>query len=336
MAATNNPLEGPPTLPPVSAQTLTIAGILVTVHGLAELPPNCTSVTCLWLLNPRLQTKETMAPIATALITRWNTHSQSQSPTLSAPRTGLIAAAFDARNHGTRLATPLHNEAWRQGNPTHAQDMFGVYAGTAADCAGLIDHLPSYLPGLPALAHAVLGVSLGGHAAWHVLLSDPRVRAGVVGIGCPDYARLMADRARLSRRETYLSTTPPGAGFFGSPDFPPALVDAVARFDPAGLLLPAGADAPVSDPARARFRALVRQRLQGKRILNLSGAEDKLVPYAAGAPFLKVFKEVVADKALDVGFEDVLFEGTGHVFSAAMVERAGEWVCEVLGGRGGG
>jgi dienelactone hydrolase len=32
-----------------------------------------------------------------------------------------------------------------------------------------------------------MGVSLGGHAAWQVLFNDPRVTAGVVIIGCPDY-----------------------------------------------------------------------------------------------------------------------------------------------------
>jgi dienelactone hydrolase len=34
-----------------------------------------------------------------------------------------------------------------------------------------------------------MGISLGGHAAWQVLFADPRVTAGVVIIGCPDYMR---------------------------------------------------------------------------------------------------------------------------------------------------
>lgn len=342
MAATNNPLEGATsTAPAVSAQTFTIAGILVTVHGLAELPSHVSSVACLWLLHPRLQKRETMAPIASQVVSTWN--ARISSGTTSSPK-GLIAVAFDQRNHGSRLVDALHNEAWRQGNPRHAQDMFSCYHGTATDCSHLIDHLESYIfhtPTSPTITtHLALGISLGGHATWHCLLSDPRITAGVVGIGCPDYTRLMTDRARLSKRKTYTSTTPPGATFLGSTDFPPALRTAIAQFDPAGLFLPGsfnptGPDPPPSPAALARFKALVRDRLAGKRILNLSGRDDKLVPYAAGEPFLDVFKQVLRDDpGLDVRFEDVLFDGVGHAFPSQMVDCAAEWLCAVLEGEG--
>lgn len=335
MAATNNPLEGPsPASPAVSAQTFTIAGILVTIHGLAEVPPTATSVACLWLLNPRLQTKETMAPVAAEIITAWSARQPKN--------VGLIAAAFDQRNHGSRLVDKLHNEAWRQGNPRHAQDMFGCFHGTAADCAQLIDHLPAYVFNTPASPrvekHFVLGISLGGHAVWHVLLSDPRVTAGVVVIGCPDYTRLMADRARLSKRDSYTRSSPPGAAFLGSEDFPPALLDAVAKYDPAGLMLPGvsnpvGKDLQPSARALEQMKAVASARLGGKKILNLSGREDKLVPYAAGEAFLRTFKEVVvSDPALDVEFEDVLFDGVGHAYSTDMAENATGWLCGIMEG----
>lgn len=338
MAATNNPLEGTsPTSSPVSAQTFTIAGILVTVHGLAELPSHVTSVACLWLLNPRLQTKETMAPIASQLISAWNAHTPKSI--------GLIAAAFDQRNHGSRLVDPLHNEAWRQGNPRHAQDMFGCYHGTAVDCSQLIDHLGSYIfpsPSSPQITtHFALGISLGGHATWHCLLSDPRIVAGIVGIGCPDYTRLMTDRARLSKRPSYTSSTPPGASFLGSEDFPPALLTAISQYDPAGLLLPGcfnptGPDPTPSPAALTRFHMLLRERLSGKQILNLSGKIDKLVPYAAGEAFLAEFKNAVdGDASLGIGFEDVLFDGVGHAFSPAMAEKAAQWLCGILEGLDG-
>ena len=335
MAATNNPLEGASTASTaVSSQTFTIAGILVTVHGLAELPSNLSSVACLWLLNPRLQTKETMAPIAAQLISSWN----AQKP----KAVGLIAAAFDQRNHGSRLVDKLHNEAWRQGNPRHAQDMFGCYHGTSVDCSHLISYLESYIfhdtaPSPPRITnHFALGISLGGHATWHCLLSDPRITAGVVGIGCPDYTRLMTDRARLSKLTTYTDSSPPGADFLGSTDFPPALQTAVAQFDPAGLLLPGCFNPTGSDPAPSkaaldRFKTIARERLGGKQILNLSGRDDKLVPYAAGEPFLDVFKQILQeDTSLNIGFEDVLFDGVGHAFPKAMADKATEWLCDIL------
>lgn len=340
MAATTNPLEGTHTSadPTVSSQTFTIAGILVTVHGLSELPSSATSVACLWLLHPRLQKRETMAPIAAQVISTWN--SRIHSGKAGKQPTGLIAVAFDQRNHGSREVDKLHNEAWRSGNPRHAQDMFGCYHGTATDTSHLINHLESYIFNTPTgpkiTQHLALGISLGGHATWHCLLSEPRITAGVVGIGCPDYTRLMTDRARLSKLKTYTDTSPPGSSFLGSPDFPQALQDAIAQYDPAGLLLPGyfNPTAPSSPPSKAtldRFKILVRERLQGKRILNLSGKVDKLVPYAAGEPFYKIFKQVLdEDKSLDVAWEDVLFDGVGHAFPKGMADKATEWICEVL------
>lgn len=35
--------------------------------------------------------------------------------------------------------------------------------------------------------HLALGVSLGGHSVWQLMFAEPRVTAGVVIIGCPDY-----------------------------------------------------------------------------------------------------------------------------------------------------
>jgi hypothetical protein len=185
MAATTNPLQGiqNATDLPVSSQTLTIAGILVTIHGLDELPSSPSNVACLWLLNPRLQTKETMAPIARRVISTWNKRLQD-GPAGKHPK-GLIAAAFDQRNHGSRKVDDLHNQAWREGNESHAQDMFSCYHGTATDTSQLIDHVESYLftaqNGPHITQHFALGISLGGHATWHCLLSDPRITAGVVG-----------------------------------------------------------------------------------------------------------------------------------------------------------
>ena len=342
MDASENHVEGSPANPiesasetAVSSQTITIAGILVTVHGLSELPSSCTSVACLWLLHPRLQTKATMAPIATQVIQAWNARNTSSK--------GLIAISFDQRNHGSRLVDPLHNEAWRQDNPRHAPDMFSCYHGTANDTSHLLSHLTSYIlntPGSPKITqHLCLGVSLGGHAAWHCILSDPRITAAVVVIGCPDYTRVMTDRARLSKRESYTKSSPPGSSFLGSEDFPQALMDAIAEFDPAGLLLPGCFDpeAPGElkpEPGKAkldRMRVLVRERLHGKQILNLYGKKDKLVPYAAGEPFLRQFKEVLAqDPSLDVVFEDVGYKGVGHKFDSKMAEKATEWICGVL------
>lgn len=179
--------EDLPPPPAVSIKTLHVAGILVDIHGLAELPPTATQVSVLWLHHPRTRSKEQMTDIAARAVTAWNASSKAASDR------GLIAAAFDQRNHGGRQVLKLANEAWRGGNPTHAQDMFGVVAGTVADTRGLIDLLPGYLfheGGEVARTidqHLVLGWSLGGHSCWQLMFADPRVTAGISVIGCPDF-----------------------------------------------------------------------------------------------------------------------------------------------------
>jgi hypothetical protein len=193
--STPNPLSDTHSTPPpsVSQKTIPIAGIHTTIYGLEELPSTCTSVTCLWLLHPRLGDVSRMTPIARSVLQAYNSSHSSESMNSTK---GLIAVAFDQRNHGTRLINDTANQAWREGNETHAQDMFSVYHGTATDTSLLIDHLGSFVfnehEGKPKITidrHFVLGVSLGGHAAWQLLFSEPRIEAAVVIIGCPDYMR---------------------------------------------------------------------------------------------------------------------------------------------------
>ena len=114
--------DGRPKPAGVSRKIYAIAGISVTVYGLEELPPQSTNVASLWLLHPRLATQERMADIAASTITDWNRRNQGNSSAK-----GLIAISFDQRNHGARIVDPLANEAWRQGNPRHAQDMFSIF-----------------------------------------------------------------------------------------------------------------------------------------------------------------------------------------------------------------
>lgn len=104
----------------VSKRTFNIAGISVNVYGLEELGPSARNVSCIWLLHPRLQTQECMAPLATAILNSWNSRREKTT-------NGLLAVTFDQRNHGSREIDSLSNEAWRSGNEQHAQDMFSIY-----------------------------------------------------------------------------------------------------------------------------------------------------------------------------------------------------------------
>lgn len=206
---TPNPMDRtyPEQSQPLSKETHCVGGLLTTVYGLNELQADIRNVACLWLLHPRLQTQECMEPIACSTIDQWNLKLRNNKKSNKA--TGLIAVSFDQRNHGTREVAPMANEAWRTGNEKHAQDMFASYHGTAIDTSHLITYVSSYI--FPHSNHSivnnfVLGVSLGGHAAWHCLMQDPRVTTAIVIIGCPDYIRLMSD-VRLVSFTVPLSAT---------------------------------------------------------------------------------------------------------------------------------
>ncbi|PQE04668.1 alpha beta hydrolase fold-containing protein [Rutstroemia sp. NJR-2017a BBW] len=333
--ATPNPLENASkAASSVSEKTFHIAGILTTVYGLEEVPATCTSISCLWLLHPRLQTKKIMENVASNCIHEWNKQSSSNQTV------GLIAVAFDQRNHGSREVIPLANEAWRSGNENHAQDMFSIFHGTATDTSLLIDHLPSYVfntvDSPPIKQHLVLGISLGGHAAWQILFADPRVTAGVVIIGCPDYLRVMTDRARLSKLPTYTSSN--GASFLGSKDFPLALVNSVKKYDPKGLIFGTSSiDASPSESEKKRIREILDQKIRGKRILVCSGGIDKLVPYHCSEPFLQFLKNATSGWYKDGGvyLEDNVYADAGHVFNDEMMKDTVRFVNDTLAGKSG-
>lgn len=320
-----------------------------------------------------------MTGFATSVIAGWNNRIKDSR---ASPIKGLIAVSFDQRNHGTRLIDPLANEAWREGNPRHAQDMFSIFReyrtskfemflppglfvvlaiyvlrtnasrtieGTARDVSVLMDYLPAYVfpQGERRISkHMVLGVSLGGHAAWSCLLHEPRVSAGVVIIGCPDYVNLMVDRARLSKLPSWTNSDPPGSRILGSEAFPSSLLQTISRLDPASIFLSyvnPNSDAgplrnnPLPEPTeneKQALRPVLTRCLAGKKILNLSGGVDKLVPYHRGEVFLTWLKKAIAPDGWfadgAVTFEDIIDEKAGHEVTPKMVDEAVRFITETL------
>ncbi len=339
-----NPVEKTYALPPphLSSKTFHIAGILATVFGLDELPPNTKETACLWLLHPRLQTQACMQPFAASTIANWNERIREGRAAPKQPPKGLIAVSFDQRNHGTREVDRLANEAWRSGNPRHALDMFSQIHGTAADTSILLDYLAAYIfpekDSTEITQNLVFGISLGGHAAWQVLLQDSRITTGIIGIGCPDYTRLMMDRARLSKIADWDPNDP--NSFLSSKSFTRTLRAAVERYDPAGLIMGQLEGATFgdqlhepSDYEKEKISRVLDRTLRGKRILLLSGGADKLVPYKCGEPFLTFLKKAIRTyyEQGDVALEDFVFDGVGHEISPDMVKELIRFVDESLG-----
>lgn len=166
----------------ISMTTIPMAGYLVDVYGLDELPSEQnTPITCLWLLHPRTRTRARMADIACRTIDAW----RSSSP--QPQKRGLVALSFDMPNHGTRMVSELANQAWDTGNERHAIDMAGIVRRGVSDMSGLMDLVAGYLGRKVVDGHVCLGWSLGGHSAWQAWFGEERIDAAVVVVGCPDY-----------------------------------------------------------------------------------------------------------------------------------------------------
>ena len=211
------------------------------------------------------------------------------------------------------------------------------------DTAHLIQYLPSYV--FPQdehkiTNHMVCGVSLGGHAAWQCLISDPAVTAAISVVGCPDYIRLMTDRARLSKLPTSIKPSPPGSSFLGSKDFPKALVDAVRLYDPAGLVLSTTSsdasffDRNATDLEKHKLLPIMQRSFRNKRMLNMSGGADKLVPYACSRPFLQWLQKAIAPSGWfsngNFFLQDIVCENIGRAMSPNMAKEINRFVVETL------
>ncbi|KAK4163588.1 hypothetical protein QBC43DRAFT_370580 [Cladorrhinum sp. PSN259] len=325
----------------ITPETLPLAGLQTDLYGLSLLPPSATQITCLWLHHQRTRTKESMGEFASLILSTY--YSQPHERTR-----GLLCLAYDQRNHGTRTVNPHTTGSWREGNPNHAVDMWGMVNGMVADQSLLIDLVEAYLfpEGNKTIdQHLVLGVSLGGHSTWQTMFANKKVRAGVAVIGCPDYMELMSDRARLSRLQTW-GAEDDGAKFLGSRDFPLSLIETCKKGDPKGILfgtekIEREGERPGSSPTRANTQAAVRsrllyERLEGKRLLVCTGGKDKLVPPKCSEPFMGWLRSAVEreppSEEQRILVEERIYEGVGHVFSEGMIKDAVEFLLDAVRG----
>ncbi|KAK0528804.1 hypothetical protein OC834_003916 [Tilletia horrida] len=235
------------------------------------------------------------------------------TPDSDAGEREFIIVSFDARNHGHRLTSELGQKSWKDSNPEHAKDLYAMVHGTARDVSFLIDLLPAYI--FPhdervVTRWACTGKSLGGHSVWAILASEPRITVGVPMIGCPDFQRLLQDRARSN----FLP--------YGPPTVPHSLQALIRTIDPA-----AHPHYGSFDPQRNPF--------WGKAICVCMGALDKLVKPAYAEDFLKNLVVSEPDQGQSHGSDTgtgfsrlriFVQENCGHTVTEQMVDVAGDWI----------
>lgn len=186
--------------------------------------------------------------------------------------------------------------------------------------------------------HIVVGISLGGHAAWHCLLHVPDICGGVVIIGCPDYLRLMIERAQQS--DIPILTSHTGKRQLNPEYFPQYLLDAIAQSDPAALLTGHNKS---SDIEFKEYNAAIEvessrlqqmRKLRGKKILSISGGADKLVPYSCVQPFLAWLQQAVSKEGClsndGISLRLVLEKDTGHEMTPNAAVEVTRFVTEIL------
>lgn len=124
--------------------------------------------------------------------------------------------------------------------------------------------------------------------------TDDRLSFGAPIIGCPDFMTLIRGRAL----KLHLPPEPPY--------FPTHLAEIVNRNDPAG---------------KPFDRLDTANPFLGKKILVLSGANDKLVPWDASRQFVESLE--VGDK----GIKKVIVQaGVGHECTSEMLEELAKFV----------
>lgn len=179
------------------------------------------------------------------------------------------------------------------------------------------------------------------HSIQSCIVNDPRITTAIIIVGCPDYANLMCHRAQTSNLDSWTGSSPPGSRFLGSEDFPNNLVKAVNTYDPAGMFRGSSLDREdprfSDEPSKAEKMRLIpifRKSLQKKRILNLAGGSDTLVPYQCAKPFLQWLKNATSKDGWfregQVLIKDIVYEGVGHVMTLEMAKEAVRFVAESL------
>ena len=90
----------------------------------------------------------------------------------------------------------------------------------------------------------------------------------------------------------------------------------------------------LTEDEKKRHLPLMEKTLRGKRVLNMSGGADKLVPYKQGEAFLQWLKNATGPGGWwengEFALEDIVFDGVGHEMSPEMMTTASRFVVQTL------
>ena len=89
-----------------------------------------------------------------------------------------------------------------------------------------------------------------------------------------------------------------------------------------------------SDQEKENLLSTLKRSLQGKRILNLAGGADKLVPHRFTKPFLNWLKDAASPHGIfgneGLVVEEIVYDEVGHEMAPAMVADMDRFIDESL------
>ncbi|KAK9237452.1 Alpha/Beta hydrolase protein [Lipomyces kononenkoae] len=270
--------------PRSSETTVNIAGILVHLYGVNELTPDqAKDTTVLFHVHGRTRSYKDSEQFAHQLLHTLGKNGHAR---------GLVIATFDNRNHGIRKIDDLAIHAWDNGNAKHAQDMLSMIDGIAIDLQTVMTYLESYVGDMfTPTRYIAAGVSLGGHVVWNLLAEDARIQIGIPIVGCPDLTSLLIDRLGHYASVNQIPE--------GTKEWPKSIEK-----------LYASRDAKITT-------------INGKQMLVLNGAVDRLVPDKFTKPWIEKY-------AANNDVKYIVQAGTGHCLSWQMMDEISEWLVPLL------
>ncbi|BEI90672.1 uncharacterized protein CcaverHIS019_0307420 [Cutaneotrichosporon cavernicola] len=264
---------------PCSKTPFTLVDLDITVYGLEEIKGGDKPVAVVIVAHGWANNAAQMENMCHGLV--------GEMTKLGARRTrDVIVVTYDQRNHGTRKLkkdTLSYNK-----NPLRLVAMATTLTGAVEDHQLIMDMLEDYVFPLgerKIVEFMCTGVSLGGHAVWRLMKTDPRVRIAVPIISVPPDS--------LNQVHT-------------------------TRFRADGTI---GTDKMYFPKATREFYEgkTAPGTFKDKYILALCGGVDEVVPPSFGN---EDWEKVRADaRATDQWIQP----GIGHICTPEMVARAAEW-----------
>jgi pimeloyl-ACP methyl ester carboxylesterase len=198
---------------------------------------------------------------------------------------------------------------------SNSLDLLSIISGSAQDFKLILDYLPAYLPQFTHFHNVMLGISLGGHTAYHLAsLAPAQIEGYVIAVGCPNLTSLLL--SRLGVEPGIFNTTLDELNSVNYDKLEKTMHREQRRRWPRAL----------AELVREGDRKVYEEFPEDVPVLICNGKHDPLVPAFHTASWLE--KRRTRTLSLDEDETIKLFvqENTGHSYTMEMVAMTAAWL----------